>query len=283
MTKTIHVSDDAHKLVKDIKGGRTMGDTVDDIFSKHVSERPTNPEKVFYRCDVCNDIEEFSAPWNIGYSPEVREVMTLIGKVIRHDKYKKTRCEGILKLYNIDMMQQAKTLKEEDILMRVVMLDKKPIVIAKIKGLNNPRVGEIIEPIPRRYNLRITSIEDTYKILEILAKYNDPGTMIPIVEQLLSVNLDAGVNKKLKDEIDLQILKIYGDNKIFPVGMFKHLCYLIPSFCYSLALTMWTDNEGNIVRAPVGNGFFKNLVRMIANRELDHESALTYYRDIKVT
>jgi len=283
MAKTMHVSGDAHKLVKYIRGGRTMSDTLDDILSKHVSTLPTHPEKVFYKCDICNEIKDFGAPWDIGYSPEVSEIMTLIGKVVKHDKYEKTKCDGILKLYNIDMMQNAKALKYEDILMKVVVLDKKPIVIAQFKGNNNPRIGEIIEPVRKRYNLRITSIEDTYKILEVLAKYNDPGLVTPIVEQLMSINLEADANKKLKNDVDFQILKIYGDNKILPAGMFKHLCYLIPSFCYSLALTTLTDNKGNTMKAPVGNVYFKNMVRMISNREIDHNAALTFYKGVEVT
>lgn len=282
MTRTIRVPDNVHKFVKDNKGGRTMGKVVEDIFGKHFSDKPTNPEKIFYKCDVCKKIEEFNAPWNIGYSPEVSEIMNLIGKIVEHKEYGDTKCGGILKLYNIDMIQKGEKIKRENVLLRVVVLDGRLFVVSKIKDWNNPRVGEVVEISPGLRHFKIISIEDLYKIIEILAKYYEPGVITDIVKQLRDIKFEPGTNKYLTNDMHAQVQHIFNGNKIIPEGMFKFMCYLIPSFCYSLSKTTLTDNDGNVLDAPVGNGFFRDLVIRVANRELTHKEALNFYKGSKV-
>lgn len=281
MTKTIHVSDDVHKLVKDNKGGRTMGKVIEDIFGEHFSDRPTNPERIFYKCDICKKIEEFNAPWNMGYSPEVDNIIRLMGKLVEHKEYG-AECNGILKLYNIDMIQKGEKIKRENVLLKVVVLDEKIVIVAKVKGSNNPRVGEITEPIPGNFYIKVISIEGLYRIIEILAKYYEPGVITNITEQLKNIKLESDVNRFVTNDVHAQIRRIFNDNKIIPEGMFKSMCYLIPSFCYSLSKTALIDDEGNVSYAPIGNGYFKDLVTKIANREITHKQAMTYYKGYKV-
>lgn len=281
MTKTIHVPDNVHKLIKDNKGGRTMGKVVEDIFGEHFQDKPTNPERVFYKCDTCKKIEGFNAPWDIGYSPEVDKIMKMMGKLIGHKEYG-AKCDGILKLYNIDIIQNGEEIKKENVLLKVVVIDERVIIVSKTKDQNNPRVGEIIEPIPGHLYIKIISIEDLYKIVETLAKYYEPGFITGIVEQLKKIKFEPDKNRFLTNEIHAQVQQIFNSNKIIPEGMFKFMCYLIPSFCYSLSQTTLTDNEGNMSKAPIGDGFFRDLVTKVANREITHNEAMTYYRGIRV-
>lgn len=282
MSKTIRVSDGIHQLVKENKGGRTMGKVIEDVFGDRFSDKPTSPEKIFFKCDVCKEIEEFNASWDKGYSPEVDKIMMIMGKMIAHEDYG-ADCKGILKLYNIDMIQQGEKIKREDVLLKVVLLDKKLLIVADIGNWNNPRVGELVEIAHGIHHFKIISLKDLYKIIELLALYYEPGVITEVIKRLMNINFEPDKNKFLTKEIHAHIQHIFNENKFIPEGMFKYMCYLVPSFCYSLSLTTLTDPAGNVSLAPVGNGFFKDIVVRIANRELRHEEALNLYKGIKVS
>ena len=247
MSKTIRVSDDIHQLVKENKGGRTMGKVVEDVFGEHFSDKPTSPEKIFFKCDICKKIEEFSASWDKGYSPEVDRIMIIMGKRIEHKDYG-AKCNGLLKLYNIDMIQQGEKIKRENVLLKVVLLDKKLFIVANIKDWNNPRVGELVEIARGIYHFKIISLEDLYKIIELLARYYEPGVVTEVVKKLMDIKFEPNKNKRITNDKHAQVRQIFNESKFIPEGMFKYMCYLIPSFCYSLSLTTLTESGRKCIK-----------------------------------
>jgi len=291
--KSAKISPKAHEWIMNIKGEDTVARVVDRLVKFLESKRvkvPENAEEILVKCDKCHKIYKSYSIWQKGYNieiPRVDDIKALMDIRIPHNEYNKPfktqeekECNGNIILYSFPIIEKTVTITKNDVLMTLTNLDGDVIAIAEIpdEDAKNPRVGILKESYNGKFAFRIISIIDAYKLLEFWAKYNKPGPITHVVEQLIDIELIANEYRQLKKEILLQIKNIhYEHDTIMPEGIFKLMCLYIPSNCWALAQTSLDGKK-----ASIGNGFFKNAVIDLAKGEIKHMEAFTRYRGIQI-